>query len=98
MSDLTADAAHVGVAHDLQKLDFHRPRLNTKAPLSTIIIFLALLAAGILFALYGLTADIGASGTPPLGIGVFVSLGIALLSALAFELSATRYYAFCSLV
>ena len=46
---------------------------------------MALLAAGILFAIYGLTTDIGASGTPPLAIGVFALLGIAPLIALRFE-------------
>ena len=47
--------------------------------------FVALLTAGILFALYGLIKDIGNSATPPLAIGVFVLLGIALLIALGFE-------------
>jgi PiT family inorganic phosphate transporter len=85
MSDVTADRAHVGATHHRREHQYHRPRLDTKAPLSTVIIFLTLLAAGILFALYGLTADISASGTAPLAIGAFVLLAIALLIALAFE-------------
>src|SRR5690348_15627055 len=84
MSDVTADSAHVGATHHRHEHQSHRPRLDTKPP-STVIIFLTLLAAGILFALYGLTADISASGTPPLALGVFVLLAIALLIALAFE-------------
>src|SRR5262249_1094646 len=86
MSDLTADvAAGAGVGEFQHEHRYTRPRLDTKLPLSTIIIFLALLLAGILFALYGLTSDIGASGTPPLAIGVFFLLGISLLIALGFE-------------
>jgi PiT family inorganic phosphate transporter len=84
MSDVIADGAHAGATHQ-PDARYHRPKLDTKAPLSTIIIFLTLLAAGILFALYGLTADISTSGTPPLAIGVFVLLAVALLIALAFE-------------
>jgi len=46
---------------------------------------LLLLAAGILFSLYGLMSDIGESATAPLAIGVFILLAIALLIALGFE-------------
>jgi inorganic phosphate transporter, PiT family len=82
MSDATVDTSDAGL---LKGRGSPRPDLDTKPALSTIAIFLALLLAGILFGLYGLTSDIGAAGTPPLAIGVFVLLGIALLIALGFE-------------
>jgi PiT family inorganic phosphate transporter len=82
MSDVTADLGAPAAADHPRA---HRPRLDTKAPLSSVIIFLILLAAGILFAIYGLTTDIDTSGTPPLAIGVFFLLGVALLIALGFE-------------
>src|SRR5262249_13190397 len=50
-----------------------------------VIIFLGLLAVGLLFMLYGLMNDISDAGTGPLAIGVFVMLVIALLIALGFE-------------
>jgi inorganic phosphate transporter, PiT family len=85
MSDATVDpGADVG-AGLRQGRRSYRPHLDTKPTIATVIIFLALLAAGILVALYGLTSDIGASATPPLAIGVFALLGIALLIALGFE-------------
>ena len=46
---------------------------------------LALLAVGVGYTLYGLLADIDAAHTPPVAIGAFVLLGIALLIALGFE-------------
>ncbi len=47
--------------------------------------FIALLIGGLGFAIQGLMSDINAAGAPPLAIGAFVLLGIALLIALAFE-------------
>jgi inorganic phosphate transporter, PiT family len=82
MSDTTVDAGGAGLVEERRS---HRPPLDTKPTLTTVGVFLALLAAGILVALYGLTSDIDRSGTPPLAIGVFVLLAIALLVALGFE-------------
>jgi inorganic phosphate transporter, PiT family len=82
MSDATVEAGNAGL---LRQRRSPRPNLDTRPTLSSIVIFLALLVAGILFGLYGLTSDMGASGTPPLAIRVFVLLGIALLIALGFE-------------
>jgi inorganic phosphate transporter, PiT family len=82
MSDTTA---HTGGAGLLGERRSPRPHLDAKPTVTTVVVFLALLAAGVLIALYGLTSDIGRSGTPPLAIGVFVLLGIALLIALGFE-------------
>ncbi len=85
MSDVTLDAgAHAGVHHE-HAHRYHRPQLDAKASLPTIIVFAGLLVAGILSALYGLMSDIDQSATPPLAIGVFVLLAIALLIALGFE-------------
>jgi PiT family inorganic phosphate transporter len=82
MSDTAVDTGGAGLLGERRS---PRPHLDTKPTLTTVAVFLALLAAGILFALYGLTSDIGRSGTPPLAIGVFVLLGLALLIALGFE-------------
>jgi inorganic phosphate transporter, PiT family len=62
-----------------------RPNLNTRPHASGGIIFLALLAVGVGYTLYGLLGDIDAAHTPPVAIGAFVLLGIALLIALGFE-------------
>ena len=62
-----------------------RPNLNTRPHAAGPVIFLALLAVGIGYTLYGLLGDIEAAHTPPVAIGAFVLLGIALLIALGFE-------------
>jgi PiT family inorganic phosphate transporter len=62
-----------------------RPNLNTRPRASSGIIFLVLLAVGVGYTLYGLLGDIDAAHTPPVAIGAFVLLGIALLIALGFE-------------
>ena len=58
--------------------------LDKKLHPSTPFVFLALLAAGIGYGLFGLFHDIGRVGEP-LAIGVFGLLGFALLIALGFE-------------
>lgn len=78
MSDVTT---HPGIAPG----QIRRPHLDAKLSLKTLIPFLALLAAGIGFAVYGLHSDIGATGAPPLALGAFALLGLALLIALGFE-------------
>ncbi len=78
MSDVTvAVAAGPGPAA--------RPQLDHKAPLVGALLFFGLLAAGVAYMAYGLTADIGEAGTPPLAIGAFALLGLSLLIALGFE-------------
>jgi PiT family inorganic phosphate transporter len=62
-----------------------RPKLDTKPHAAGAIIFAALLAVGVGYTLNGLLSDIGAAHTPPVAIGAFVLLGIALLIALGFE-------------
>ncbi len=62
-----------------------RPQLDHKAPLAGAILFIGLLAAGVLYMSYGLTVDLGEAGTPPVAIGAFALLGLSLLIALGFE-------------
>jgi PiT family inorganic phosphate transporter len=50
-----------------------------------VAVFIILLVGGLGYSLHGLIADIDATSTPPLAIGAFVLLGIALLIALGFE-------------
>ncbi len=62
-----------------------RPNLDARPHIAGIIVFCGLLVAGLLFTLYGLSADMDESGAGPLAIGAFVLLGVALLIALGFE-------------
>jgi PiT family inorganic phosphate transporter len=62
-----------------------RPDLSRGPSLATGLIFGGLLIGGIAFLVRGLLGDIGAGGGPPLAIGAFVLLGLALLIALGFE-------------
>jgi PiT family inorganic phosphate transporter len=52
---------------------------------ASIVLFVALLLLGAGFAVHGISADMNAADTPPLAIGAFVLLGLALLIALGFE-------------
>ncbi len=60
------------------------PKLNQKTGPVTVIVFIALLAAGLGYGIHGLLDDI-ASVKEPIALGVFGLLGIALLIALGFE-------------
>jgi PiT family inorganic phosphate transporter len=87
MSDTTiggpAGAAH---AHrHVQKKPEGRPDLDGGTHFAAIIIFIVLLLLGLGFTVRGLLGDMNAAGTPPLAIGAFVLLGLALLIALGFE-------------
>ena len=62
-----------------------RPNLDGGTHFAGIVVFLAVLIFGVGFALRGLSVDIAEAGTPPLAIGAFVLLGVALLIALGFE-------------
>ena len=63
----------------------HRPKLDSKPPMAAIIVFVGLLAVGLVFTLSGLMNDISDAGSGPLAIGVFFLLAVALLIALGFE-------------
>jgi PiT family inorganic phosphate transporter len=74
--ELTADQTLGAVA---------RPQMGGKPPIAAIILFVGLLAGGVLYAVLGLSNDINIAGGAPLETGVFILLGIALLIALGFE-------------
>jgi inorganic phosphate transporter, PiT family len=62
-----------------------RPRLDYKAGPATTIIFVGLLASGLLYAAYSLMSDVTSAGVPTRSIAPFILLGVALLIALGFE-------------
>jgi PiT family inorganic phosphate transporter len=86
MSD-AAIAAKPGASQAHHRHPHHegRPNLDAGTSFAGIIIFVALLLVGIGFSLHGLLGDMSAAGTPPLAVGAFILLGIALLIALGFE-------------
>jgi len=59
--------------------------MESKPSGKALIALLLVLAVGIGYAVRGLVADISAASGPPLAIGAFVLLGLALLIALGFE-------------
>ncbi len=61
------------------------PRFGHRIHPAATIGFLAVLAAGLAYAGYNLVADMRQAGQPPLAVGAFALLGLALLIALAFE-------------
>ncbi len=62
-----------------------RPELDAKVAPVTAILFILLLAAGLLVTVYGLYTDIRDSGVPVTTYLPFLLLGVALLIALGFE-------------
>jgi PiT family inorganic phosphate transporter len=62
-----------------------RPKLDHPMGIKTILIFLAIMALGLLFAAYNIYKDISAAGTTATSILPFLLLGVALLIALGFE-------------
>jgi len=62
-----------------------RPRFDAKPSPITALIFVGLLAAGLLFTGYGLVSDVNAAGAPATTYVPFILLFVALLIALGFE-------------
>jgi PiT family inorganic phosphate transporter len=62
-----------------------RPQLDAKNHWLAGVIFIGLLIIGLGFAVHGISSDMSAAGTPPLAVGTFALLGLALLIALGFE-------------
>ena len=62
-----------------------RPNLDGRMHPAGPALFALVLVGGLGYALYNLIADMQAAGQPPLAIGAFVLLGLALLIALGFE-------------
>ncbi|AYO84926.1 phosphate transporter [Methylobacterium sp. GXF4] len=61
------------------------PRLDHGMHLGGVVAFLAVLVAGLGYAVVSLITDMNAVGEAPLAYGAFALLGLALLIALAFE-------------
>src|SRR5262245_36957232 len=62
-----------------------RPQMDAEPNTLAIVLFVGLLAAGVLFAVYSLQTDIAQSGMPFKTWAPFLLLGVALLIALGFE-------------
>jgi PiT family inorganic phosphate transporter len=62
-----------------------RPDLDAKVAPVTAIIFILLLATGLLFTVHGVYTDVQATGVPVTTYLPFLLLGVALLIALGFE-------------
>jgi PiT family inorganic phosphate transporter len=63
----------------------HKPRFDHPVNPLAIILFVGLLAAGLLYVVYSLYADVAESGTQTRSILPFLLLGVALMIALGFE-------------
>jgi PiT family inorganic phosphate transporter len=77
-------------AGDSPQADLHGPKpalpeLNVRPNFGAVILFVGLLAFGVLFVVYGISTDIDQSGASATAVSAFLLLGIALLIALAFE-------------
>jgi inorganic phosphate transporter, PiT family len=64
---------------------FHRPRMDAKPNVASIVVFAVLLVLGLAFTAYGVSTDVAAVGGQPIAVGAFLLLGLALLIALGFE-------------
>lgn len=62
-----------------------RPRLDHDGSATTAVLFVGLLAAGVLYTAYSLYTDVVAAGVPLTTVVPFLLLGVALLIALGFE-------------
>jgi len=62
-----------------------RPKLDKKLHPATLILFVGLVAAGLLYTVYSLYADVSETGAPARTVLPFILLGVALLVALGFE-------------
>ncbi len=78
---MNTSAAAIDTAH----APAPRPRLDYKAGPATTIIFVGLLAAGLLYTAFSLMTDVTAAGVPTRTLAPFILLGVALLIALGFE-------------
>jgi len=72
-------------AATLQSAPSSRPQLDHQPSPVTAIIFVGLLAAGLLFTAYSLVSDVNSAGVRTTTYVPFILLGVALLIALGFE-------------
>ncbi|MDR2335966.1 MAG: inorganic phosphate transporter [Burkholderiaceae bacterium] len=63
----------------------HRPNLQGRPGMASIILFVGLLAMGLAYAAYSLSRDVTAAGIGTVTYVSFILLGVALLIALGFE-------------
>lgn len=63
----------------------HRPQLDQRPSLGTIVVFVGLLAAGLAYTAWSLSSDMGTTGIGATTYISFILLGVALLIALGFE-------------
>ncbi|MFT3720804.1 inorganic phosphate transporter [Pseudorhodoferax sp.] len=66
----------------------HRPQLDRRPSLASVVVFVGMLALGLAYAAWSLAQDVEATGAIALGTTTYVSfilLGVALLIALGFE-------------
>jgi PiT family inorganic phosphate transporter len=68
-----------------QQHSFVKPRLEGGTNASSIIVFVALLAAGVLFTAWSLYSDVSATGARTTAFLPFLLLGVSLVIALGFE-------------
>ena len=80
---MNTSAATLGADHHVHSSP--RPKLDYKAGPATMIVFVGLLATGLLFTAYSLMSDVTSAGVPTRAIAPFILLGVALLIALGFE-------------
>ena len=64
---------------------YHRPRMDIRPGLGSVIMFVLMLCAGIGFVAYGLSTDIEDAGGEKLAVAALLMLGLALVIALGFE-------------
>ena len=78
MSDFTMDRGYAGAPPP-------RPKLDAKPHVAGLLVFFAVLLAGLGFTAYSVMSDIDNAGGAALATGTFVLLGLALVIALGFE-------------
>ncbi|MES2186958.1 MAG: inorganic phosphate transporter [Pseudomonadota bacterium] len=76
-----ANSAHVPIVPPAVK----RPAFDAKPNPVTLVVFVGLLAVGLLFTAWSLVGDVAASGAPATTWVPYLLLGVALLIALGFE-------------
>jgi PiT family inorganic phosphate transporter len=84
MSTVAHDAIDASQPH-FQHTQAAKPALDRPNSLTTVLVFLALLAIGLFFTAWSLATDVGASGEDTSNWVPFALLGVALLIALGFE-------------
>ena len=79
---MNTSAATLQAAHATAPV---RPRLDYKVGPATTVIFIGLLAVGLLYTAYSLMHDVTSAGVSTRSFAPFILLGVALLIALGFE-------------